>query len=205
MLPKTRPAWATIQGRTIPVNKDGHRLEIVCEKPSTEDFQEYNERKDKHKVCNSYHLAGRCEIGRDVCEFDHEELIGPPLHALKYILKKNSCTTGPACRDPTCYVGHVCQVDDCQGGTNCRFKADKHIKNMDFHCTEWVRGEGIHAAVSPDVSPSAAPAAVAVESRTDNRSGAVLLQGSTPGIPGPANVSGPVRCIMDEDIELYGP
>lgn len=190
VLPDSRPPGCTIAGRTIPVNKDGHRLDILREKPSPEFFNAYNERKEKQKVCNSYHLAGRCEKGQE-CEFDHGELYGPALYTLKYILLKSQCPEGGACRDPTCFVGHVCQVDDCKGGSGCRFKLDKHINNLDFECVNWVKGEGPHA---PD-SPSAAVSPVA-----DNSSDTVLVQGSTPGIPGPANVAGPVRYILDEDI-----
>lgn len=170
VLPDSRPAEATARGQMIPVNKDGHRLEVLCENPSLDAWKAYHVRKEAHKVCNSHHLAGRCEIGPG-CDFDHTELSPLALTALRYILKKNPCRTGAECRDPTCYVGHLCQIDDCHGGSGCRFKADKHIHNLDFNVARWVEPE--LAPVAP-VIPSSAAAAAAAESSVQNSSSPVL-------------------------------
>jgi hypothetical protein len=214
VLPKTRPVDASIQGKIIPVNKNGDRLEIFLEKPSLEAWKAYNLRKEQHKVCNSYHLSGRCEIGPD-CELDHRELSPLALTTLQHILKKNPCIVGSACRHPTCYVGHVCQIDDCQGGSSCRFKPDRHIQNFDFKVAKWVEPEvapapSTAATVPPSTVPSAAVSPVAdappaivpatVEPGVDNSPDAIILLENVPGVPCPANIHGPVRCILDEDM-----
>ncbi|CRG89670.1 hypothetical protein PISL3812_06709 [Talaromyces islandicus] len=158
VLPENRPAEATARGRIIPVNKNGDRLEVLCEKPSADAWKAYHVRKEQHKVCNSHHLAGRCEMGPN-CELDHTELSPLALTTLRFILKKNPCPKGSTCRDPTCYVGHLCQIDDCSGGSSCRFKADKHIQNLDFNVARWVEPEFAPVApvvVSPLPSSSAA-------------------------------------------------
>lgn len=160
VLPETRPAEATAQGQMIPVNKNGDRLEVLCEQPSAEAWQAYFVRKEKQKVCNSHHLAGRCENDPD-CVLDHTELEPLALTTLRWILKKNPCHKGSTCRDPACYLGHLCQIDDCRGGSGCRFKANKHMQNLDFKVASWVEPEFAPAAPAAPTAPTAPTASAA--------------------------------------------
>ncbi|KAH8698469.1 hypothetical protein BGW36DRAFT_339586 [Talaromyces proteolyticus] len=132
VLPLKRPLAEGL----IPINKDGDRLECICEKPSGDAWNTYKKRMSLHKVCNKRHLAGHCD---DIdCKFDHSDLEPSSLAVLRFIMKQTPCPRGSACRQADCYAGHVCQKDGCRGGHECRFKPCKHIQYLDFKVTDWI-------------------------------------------------------------------
>ncbi|KAL1969411.1 hypothetical protein VTN77DRAFT_8849 [Rasamsonia byssochlamydoides] len=122
----------------IPINKDGDRLDPAFPPPPPEAWRLYQQRKDRHELCNKHHLAGRCtEIN---CRFDHSALEPQALTVLQFILKGTACSRGLRCRLADCYAGHVCQKNGCLGGSSrsCPFKPSQHMHRIDFKVAEWV-------------------------------------------------------------------
>lgn len=66
------------------------------------------------KVCNNYHLNGKCESGQ-YCDYDHGERLSPGEQlALKHRARTRSCPDRGACMSFNCTNGHVCPYSkDC--------------------------------------------------------------------------------------------
>ncbi|GAB7353105.1 hypothetical protein MBLNU459_g3647t1 [Dothideomycetes sp. NU459] len=74
----------------------------------------YDRIKRNGKVCNGYHLNGKCESGQ-YCDYDHGERLSPGEQlALKHRARTRSCLDRGECRDFLCTNGHVCPY-----GKNC--------------------------------------------------------------------------------------
>jgi hypothetical protein len=130
------PTPSSATDKLIPVNKDGDRLETYSPQPSEEAWNMYRKRASRHKVCNRYHLSGKCHD--EDCEFDHSKLPPQVLEVLGFILKQIPCPRGSACRLAKCYSGHICRKDGCRGRTGCRFKPNKHVPYIDINVADWV-------------------------------------------------------------------
>ncbi|KAI4759512.1 hypothetical protein E4T52_08346 [Aureobasidium sp. EXF-3400] len=81
-----------------------------------------SERVKHKKVCNNYHLNGKCEAGK-YCDYDHGERLSPGEQlVLKQRARNRSCPDRGECRDFDCTNGHVCPYGkDCYND-NCWFQ-----------------------------------------------------------------------------------
>ncbi|WDK21143.1 hypothetical protein CGRA01v4_12432 [Colletotrichum graminicola] len=90
------------------------------------------------RMCNSFHLTGRCPyketLGR--CSYEHGQSPSPKeLEALRAVARQSYCPSGLNCNDPNCLLGHQCPRDDCNG-TSCRCKFPLHLHNIDKKIVE---------------------------------------------------------------------
>ncbi|KAF2502887.1 hypothetical protein BU16DRAFT_22082 [Lophium mytilinum] len=115
--------------RYIVFNADGERLDLPIAKADRASQDSLHQRIKKGKVCNDYHLKGRCEnIG---CPYSH----APRLTQMETLVLRNkarglSCVQGSDCFDFNCYFGHVCANYYCDGGPQCYF-GHRHKDQMD--------------------------------------------------------------------------
>ena len=124
----------------IALNKDAHRLDPFIRAPTSDEGLTYNARFHKQKPCNAYHLSGTCTNFN--CPFDHHPLEVETQHCLEYVLKCSPCPRRGACRDKTCYHGHICQKDGCMGfAKGCKLKGDAHA--ADPQVASMVPAEGV--------------------------------------------------------------
>ncbi|KAJ5180585.1 Zinc finger CCCH-type [Penicillium capsulatum] len=121
---------------SIPINKDGERLDLFCPHPSSEAMDRYHRRAKEHKVCNSYHLSGEC--GDMSCQYDHSDVSDTIIEVLRYILLQHPCPRATTCRSIKCYMGHLCQKPNCKAvkSWQCRFNHRAHT--MDLKLSQWV-------------------------------------------------------------------
>ncbi|KAK8211497.1 hypothetical protein M8818_003150 [Zalaria obscura] len=112
--------------RHIITNAYKQRLDPDLPKPDYAAQQRLFDRIRKHKVCNAYHLIGKCEAG-EYCDYDHGERLSPGEQlALRHRARTRSCMNRGDCRDFYCTLGHICPYGDkCTGGDQCWF-ADVH-------------------------------------------------------------------------------
>lgn len=76
----------------------------------------------KQKVCNSYHITGKCEDG-EYCQYGHGERLEAKLqNALRHKARSQPCGYASACRDFVCVFGHHCPRELCNKD-DCRFWA----------------------------------------------------------------------------------
>ncbi|KAI4737518.1 hypothetical protein E4T50_11985 [Aureobasidium sp. EXF-12298] len=80
------------------------------------------ERVRHKKVCNNYHLNGKCDAGK-YCDYDHGERLSPGEQlVLKQRARQRCCPERGYCRDFDCTNGHVCPYGkDCYND-NCWFQ-----------------------------------------------------------------------------------
>lgn len=75
----------------------------------------YDRIQTKGKVCNIYHLTGKCDAG-EYCDYHHGEPLSPgELLALRIRARKISCVNSSHCRDFDCTYGHICPCKE-----NCK-------------------------------------------------------------------------------------
>ena len=78
------------------------------------------------KLCNNHYLIGKCLYRR--CHHNHNrQLSKAQLNALAFLGRSLICRNGPGCDDPTCYAGHTCPRQTCDGHS-CGFSRDRHLK-----------------------------------------------------------------------------
>ncbi|KAF2116207.1 hypothetical protein BDV96DRAFT_573557 [Lophiotrema nucula] len=122
----------------LPLNKDGHRLDVYMQPPTQDEWVVYNARFRRQKPCNNWHLQRSCTTFH--CPYDHSDLEPEARRALEYVLKCSPCPNKGACRASDCFYGHLCQKDDCVGqAKGCRMKADLH--NVDPKLASMVPAE----------------------------------------------------------------
>ncbi|KAF2817008.1 uncharacterized protein BDZ99DRAFT_470076 [Mytilinidion resinicola] len=115
--------------RYIVFNADGERLDLPIAKADRASQDSLHKRINKGKVCNDYHLKGKCEnIG---CPYSH----APRLTQMETLVLRNkarglSCVQGSDCFDFNCYFGHICSNYYCDGGPQCYF-GHRHKDQMD--------------------------------------------------------------------------
>ncbi|KAH7068710.1 hypothetical protein FB567DRAFT_555309 [Paraphoma chrysanthemicola] len=121
----------------IPINSNGHRLDIYVACPSEAQYKLYHARIRDQKLCSPFHLQGSC-TGR-VCNFDHSPADPDTVACLRFQVADWPCKEEGECRRADCYYGHVCQKSKCSGGkvATCKFKGSGH--NVDCKVAEWIR------------------------------------------------------------------
>lgn len=150
------PHMSAKSEESIPINKDGARIDTYVPEPSTKDWDIFNRRSKKQKLCNRLHLGGYCPDPN--CEFDHSEADQNSLSVLRFLLRYHPCGQGSKCRSIKCYKGHLCQRDGCRGGRPCKFGVQAHI--LDLNVAQWVdpidvdshEEEDLDASISSDES-----------------------------------------------------
>jgi len=104
-------------------NKRGQRVDSPLNY-SQQDFVSLKGR----KLCNSFHLLGKCHFldtyGR--CQHEHGERLNPnQVAALRAVARQSPCQYGLKCSDADCLSGHRCIRDNCIPAT-CRFPPGMH-------------------------------------------------------------------------------
>jgi len=80
------------------------------------------------KLCNSFHLLGKCQYLDDFgnCNHEHGKALSPiETDKLRIIARQSPCLRGPYCDDQSCFFGHRCTRSDCVPST-CRFPSEMH-------------------------------------------------------------------------------
>ncbi|KAJ0166651.1 hypothetical protein CTA2_6440 [Colletotrichum tanaceti] len=109
-------------------NKAGQRVDP----PLSYAPQDFNAMKSR-RLCNSFHLAGRCyhKETRGSCSHEHgQSLTLKELQALVAVARRSHCHSGLDCNDPNCVYGHQCPREDCDGAS-CRYKFPLELHNID--------------------------------------------------------------------------
>ncbi len=102
-----------VQRRAILLNIHDQRLDPKLIKPDFGVMQKLNARIKEHKVCNNFHLTGKC-IDGEFCQFSHGERLGPKeQQALKCKARERVCPRASDCRDIDCFSGHHCPKEPC--------------------------------------------------------------------------------------------
>ncbi|KAI5273960.1 hypothetical protein E4T47_02870 [Aureobasidium subglaciale] len=125
---KNAPKTINIAAKKAParkfilLNAYDERLDSVLPKADQAATTRSTERVRTKKVCNSYHLNGKCEAGK-YCGYDHGERLSPGEQlVLKHRARTRSCPDRGDCRDFDCTNGHVCPYGkDCYND-NCWFQ-----------------------------------------------------------------------------------
>lgn len=96
---------------TIYVNNLGQRID----KPIKNLDKDLAYRLKQRRLCNKYHLVGKCSFDAGFCEHEHgPALTAVELNSLQYVARFSPCDDALSCVDPTCSNGHRCQY-----GTKC--------------------------------------------------------------------------------------
>lgn len=119
----------------IPINNDGHRIDILLPVPTQEDWAEYANFVKVQRPCNDYQLHGTCEEGSE-CIYSHKTMDARGLDALRYMLRGNACVERGACRKDGCYMGHICQRNGCKG-KKCSLK--DYFHSLDPNVAGWAK------------------------------------------------------------------
>ncbi|KAF4552190.1 Hypothetical protein D9617_11g010390 [Elsinoe fawcettii] len=123
----------------ILTNKDNERLDTPL--PQVDKAAQdrlYRRIKESGKVCNNYHLTGKCP-GK--CGFQHgEKLAGSELAALRFRARTRPCPDGLDCEDYDCTCGHVCPYGDACFGDQCAFQSTHNIDLVGIHLLSYYIG-----------------------------------------------------------------
>ncbi|KAF2773852.1 hypothetical protein EJ03DRAFT_360974 [Teratosphaeria nubilosa] len=149
--------------RTLPegfiaVNEDQQRIDPDIPQPSQTDFDDFNRRTARRKLCNNHFIGGHCPEG-DHCRYDHTPAPEGVINALKQVVFSNPCPRKGACRRSNCLYGHICQKADCMrrgGKAWCKF--GPHAHSMDTTLSGFVPAEGPPQNQSNDYAPSSTSA-----------------------------------------------
>ena len=120
----------TTKRKYILLNAQQQRLDVRLPAADKVSQDKLNRRvKEIGKVCNYYHLAGKCKGG---CGFVHgDRLPEGEISALRQKARTRACVSKGSCRDIDCTFGHVCPYgNQCHGKSRCAFG--------DVHDTETV-------------------------------------------------------------------
>lgn len=130
------PQRSSMTERYIPINKFGERLDFFCPRPTENSFEEYRHRTEQQKVCNSYHLSGKCS--KKDCQYGHGSVSESVIEVLRYMMIQYPCSRLGACRSISCFFGHLCQKPGCNavGKRQCRFI--QHAHTLDLQVMKWV-------------------------------------------------------------------
>lgn len=119
----------------IPLNGDGHRIDVLLPKASQEDQTTLRKRiQAGQKLCNDYQLNGICR-SLD-CQYDHNLLAPESLNVLRHMARQIPCARKGSCRRAACYKGHHCAKSGCR---NCKLGYKAHGVDINVH--EWVDPE----------------------------------------------------------------
>lgn len=118
----------------IPVNQDHQRLGPYQASISSQEQYAFKARVAIQKLCNSFHLTGRCKSGDD-CPYDHRAASLAEIKCLKHVNRNNPCQRKGACRNLQCLNGHICQKSDCKysgGSTFCKLPPAVHNEDLNL-------------------------------------------------------------------------
>lgn len=157
-----RSSWATV-GKAPPGSSSSASINIAPRKAPLRRFillNAYDERLDPDlprvepaaqqrlfdrikrngKVCNNYHLNGKCESGQ-YCDYDHGERLSPGEQlALKHRARTRSCPDRGACMSFTCTNGHVCPYGKGCYNDGCWFQ---DVHDLDLVSGLFLTGVGV--------------------------------------------------------------
>ncbi|KAF2834704.1 hypothetical protein M501DRAFT_917682, partial [Patellaria atrata CBS 101060] len=104
------------------LNMYDERLDLALQKPDRTAMDSLRARVKKQKVCNDYHVLGKCDNDR-YCTYSHApKLTAGELLSLKQMARFRCCDKWSDCRDIDCYYGHTCPNDDCRYDDICYFR-----------------------------------------------------------------------------------
>ncbi|QDS75291.1 hypothetical protein FKW77_001220 [Venturia effusa] len=122
-------------GHLIPLNRDGHRVDVRLPRASGDDHLILKKRiQVGSKLCNDYQLAGTCRS--DNCQYDHSVLAPELTNVLRHLAREIPCARKGGCRRDVCYKGHVCAKPGCR---NCKLGYKAH--GVDTNVAVWVEPE----------------------------------------------------------------
>lgn len=109
--------------KVVPQNRRGERVDP----PHHYTPQDLAKLKPR-KLCNSFHLRGKCQFldnyGR--CNHEHGKALTPTqTEMLRAIARQSPCPQRLSCQDSLCILGHRCTRNDCVPST-CRFPSVMH-------------------------------------------------------------------------------
>jgi hypothetical protein len=122
MISVTQPSNVARHTMNILLNSKGQRVDSQL-RYSQNDVVDMK----KRKLCNSYHLLGRCPYQRPYHSCTHRhgvKLNDKQLETLCYVARLTPCTSGLQCNNRPCISGHQCHHKSCTG--NCRFPKEMH-------------------------------------------------------------------------------
>ena len=130
LAPNQRPtlAWDPNQNIVL-LNVNGERIDSYLGKTDPQAHERVQKRiQDEGKLCNDFHLRGKCFAGT-ACAYGHEpHLDVPELAVLRYLARKVICDNGSSCRIIDCWYGHMCSYGKSCPKQNCIFR---HLHHMD--------------------------------------------------------------------------
>lgn len=119
------PTWAPNQ-KIVLLNVNDERVDGNLGPMDAEASARVAERSEQHKLCNDFHLRGKCKTM--TCTYSHEPRLDPKeLVVLRYKARYLLCERRSACRIPDCWHGHMCAIRNCAKPLSCRFKELHHI------------------------------------------------------------------------------
>lgn len=90
-------------------------------------FERLLDRTNANKVCNTYHLLGKCDK-EGYCDYDHGTRLTPGEQlSLKHHARKRCCPQRSNCYNFDCYFGHVCPHMPGCWYDNCFFNDVHHV------------------------------------------------------------------------------
>ncbi|KAL8855474.1 MAG: hypothetical protein Q9178_007885 [Gyalolechia marmorata] len=110
------------------LNKDDERVDEYLGTQSQTAVANLDARiRSGSKLCNFYHLRGKCEAPG--CPYSHEPALqGEELLALALRARHTACQAASRCRSTMCVYGHLCPYGDhCTRGKTCYFKKVHHV------------------------------------------------------------------------------
>ena len=115
--------------RFILLNAYDERLDAALPKQDTGARNRLFDRTNKKKVCNAYHIYGRCD-NQAFCDYDHGERLTPSERlSLMYFARKRCCPYKSDCRDVKCLFGHLCPYQEyCTDPMDCYFRDVHHVE-----------------------------------------------------------------------------
>ncbi|KAK0274606.1 hypothetical protein LTR54_001140 [Friedmanniomyces endolithicus] len=136
---KTGPTTKTIDitskkapaKKHVLVNTYDERLDAPLPESDSKAFARFADRIKIHgKMCNNYHLTGKCEAG-EYCDYHHGERLTPGEQlVLKHKARSLCCPQKTTCRDAGCSLGHHCKHGSGCYLEWCRF-AETHGRDLE--------------------------------------------------------------------------
>ncbi|KAH9882848.1 hypothetical protein J1614_000214 [Plenodomus biglobosus] len=118
-------------------NKDGERLDLPLPPKDYAAAQSLEARMKKYgkKLCNNWHIGGKCDNG-DFCVFQHQPKLSPnELIALRYKARSLACKNR-YCENIDCYLGHQCAMERdfgyCQFSDTCHLSASHGMDRVKY-------------------------------------------------------------------------
>ena len=111
----------------ILTNAMDQRLDTPLGRADKAALDRVNERTQKNKCCNEYHLKGKCNS--QPCPYEHgERLSSTEQVALRYKIRSRSCQLGDDCRSFDCFWAHQCHNED--SGNSCSYGGQCYLARM---------------------------------------------------------------------------